>query len=83
MDFVGQQLAESILVKLLLLFGAVGFIAGYVFSDFQLMAYINAAGLVLTLLVVLPDWPWYNKNKPLWLPPLKPDESGAPRLKAK
>jgi signal peptidase complex subunit 1 len=71
MDFVGQKHAEQLLMLLTLLFAAVGFLAGYIMSDFRLMALINGIGVVVTLVVVVPNWPWFNRNKLAWLPPLE------------
>lgn len=72
MDFEGQKLAETTLVRLLVIFGALGFLIGYLTSSFQLMVFINAAGLAVTLLLVVPDWPIFNKNTLQWLPALNP-----------
>jgi signal peptidase complex subunit 1 len=71
MDFEGQKNAERLLMVLTMLFATVGFLAGYISSDFKLMAIINAAGVVVTLLAVVPNWPWFNRNKLPWLPPLE------------
>jgi signal peptidase complex subunit 1 len=71
MDFKGQELAELVLVRLMALFAAVGFIAGYMSSSFQIMALINGAGLVVLALLVVPPWPLYSRNPLPWLPPLK------------
>jgi signal peptidase complex subunit 1 len=69
MDFEGQRRAEQHLLRALLLFGLVGFIAGYVTSSFRLMLYVCGAGLVFSLLMVVPDWSWYNTHPVPWLPP--------------
>jgi signal peptidase complex subunit 1 len=74
MDFEGQKQAELLLYRLLVLFGALGFLGGYAVGSFRLMVLVNAAGLALTLLVVVPNWPWYNQNPLNWLPPLNPDD---------
>lgn len=74
MDFEGQKQAEALLVRLLVAFAAIGFIAGYATGNFALMAYINAAGLVITLLAVVPDWPFFRRNPLNWLPPLNPGQ---------
>ena len=38
------------------------FLAGYVRGDFQLMLLVYAAGVVLTALVTIPNWPFFNRN---------------------
>jgi signal peptidase complex subunit 1 len=78
MDFEGQRLAEQWLIKLLVLFAAVGFLVGYVTSNFSLMAYINAGGLAITTLLVVPDWPFFRRHPLNWLPPLNPVQQQAP-----
>jgi len=75
MDFEGQKQAELLLYRLLIFFGAAGFLGGYALGSFRLMVYINAAGLALTLVLVVPNWPWYNRTPLNWLPPLSPDET--------
>jgi signal peptidase complex subunit 1 len=70
MDFEGQKYAEFLLVRIIMAFAAAGFLIGYVLGSFQLMAMINGVGLVVTLLVVVPDWPIYNRCPLEWLPPL-------------
>ncbi len=76
MDFQGQKQAEQLIYRVLTLFALAGFLAGYALGSFALMVYINAAGLALTLLLVVPDWPLFNRHPLNWLPPLNPDEGG-------
>jgi signal peptidase complex subunit 1 len=38
-------------------------------QDIRLALYIGLAGTALTFLVVVPPWPFYNKNPEDWLPP--------------
>jgi signal peptidase complex subunit 1 len=38
-------------------------------QDIRLALYIGLAGTALTFLVVVPPWPFYNKNPEGWLPP--------------
>lgn len=77
MDFEGQRLAEALLIRLLVGFAAAGFLAGYALGSFPLMAYITAAGLVVTSAVVVPDWPFYRRQPHSWLPPLNPTAKAA------
>ena len=73
MDFVGQRLAEQVLMVILLASAATSFVVGYALKDFQLMVKINGVGLLLALACVLPDWPFYNRNPWKWLDPLEPE----------
>ena len=73
MDFEGQKLAEWLLVRLLIVFGVIGFIAGYASGSFLLMVQINGVGLALTCIATIPDWPWYRSHPLKWLPPLNPE----------
>jgi signal peptidase complex subunit 1 len=77
MDFEGQRLAEQWLIKLLIVFATVGFLVGYLTANFALMAYINAAGLAITTLLVVPDWPFFRRHPLNWLPPLNPVQQQA------
>ncbi|KIZ03674.1 hypothetical protein MNEG_4279 [Monoraphidium neglectum] len=77
MDFEGQKLAETLLYRLLIVFAAIGFVVGYAAGSFRLMVLINAAGLAATLLVVVPNWPFFNRNPFNWLPPLNPEDAAA------
>ena len=77
MDFQGQKTAELWLSRLLVAFAAVGFLVGYLLSNFAVMVYINLAGLAVTLLLVLPNWPFFNQHKLQWLPPLNPGKAQA------
>jgi len=72
MDYEGQKLAEWLMMRMLIFWAAVSFIAGYAMSSFLLMLQINGIGLVLTCIAVLPDWPIYRSHPLKWLPPLNP-----------
>lgn len=76
MDFQGQKAAEQWISRVLIAFAAVGFIAGYLLSNFLLMVVINLVGLAVTLGLVVPDWPLFNQHPLQWLPPLN---SGKPK----
>ncbi|KAL3458014.1 putative microsomal signal peptidase subunit SPC12 [Aspergillus heterothallicus] len=69
-DFQGQQLTEILSTALLILSGAVAFLVGYIFQDLHLTLWTGLAGTVLTGLVVIPPWPFYNKHPEMWLVPL-------------
>jgi len=75
MDFQGQRNAERLLMYILVAFATVSFVAGYSQGSFQLMVNINAVGLALTALLVLPSWPFLWNRHPLpFLPPLNPPQ---------
>jgi len=38
-------------------------------QDIKLTLYVGLAGSALTFLVVVPPWPFFNKNPEPWLPP--------------
>ncbi|KAF2205592.1 microsomal signal peptidase 12 kDa subunit [Delitschia confertaspora ATCC 74209] len=68
-DFDGQRLAELITTVLL---GAAGFLAfflGFMAQDIRLTLWIGLVGTVFTFVVVVPPWPFFNKNPITWLPP--------------
>lgn len=46
----------------------VALIMGYVAGDIYLTLWIGIAGVLFTLLVVVPPWPVYNQNPEPWLP---------------
>ena len=46
--------------------------AGYVQQSFLLTFYIFSAGIVVALLVCLPDYPFYNTHPLPWQQPVKP-----------
>ncbi|OKL61941.1 hypothetical protein UA08_02641 [Talaromyces atroroseus] len=66
-DFHGQQLAETLSTILLILSGALAFIVGYIQQDVYLMLWVGLAGTAFTALVVVPPWPFYNRNPEAWL----------------
>lgn len=46
----------------------IAFNVGYVLQDIVKCVYVGLAGTLLTFLVVIPPWPFYNKNPVRWLP---------------
>ena len=74
MDYAGQKLAEQLNLYILVIFAVVAFIAGYVTGSFGLLMKIYAVGLVLDAALIVPDWPWLNKQPLQWLPALKEDQ---------
>ncbi|CAK7269127.1 hypothetical protein SEPCBS57363_003447 [Sporothrix epigloea] len=67
-DFEGQKLSETLATILLCIVGAITFLAGYILQDIKLSVYIALAGTVITFIVIVPPWPFFNKNPVKWLP---------------
>jgi len=67
-DFEGQKTAEQLATALLSTLGGIAFIIGYFLQDIKLALQIGLGGTVLVALVVVPPWPFYNKNPVKWLP---------------
>mmetsp|Transcript_5079 Transcript_5079/g.5558 ORF Transcript_5079/g.5558 Transcript_5079/m.5558 type:complete len:108 (-) Transcript_5079:2261-2584(-) len=73
MDYKGQQLCEYIYSIITILFSVVSWFVGYFKGDFLYTFYGWAAGLAIALILCIPDWPMYNRNKVIWL-----DDIGRP-----
>ncbi|KAJ3671889.1 hypothetical protein LUZ60_007968 [Juncus effusus] len=67
MDWEGQKRAELLMQILLVASAIAAFATGYLMKDFGLMMVIYAAGVVLTALVTVPNWWFFNKNPLEWL----------------
>ncbi|KAH8821580.1 microsomal signal peptidase 12 kDa subunit-domain-containing protein [Xylogone sp. PMI_703] len=67
-DFEGQKLAELLATALLTIVGAVSFIVGFLLQDIKLALYIGLGGTALTLLIIVPPWPFFNRHPVRWLP---------------
>ncbi|KAF1933456.1 SPC12-domain-containing protein [Didymella exigua CBS 183.55] len=67
-DFEGQRLAEMLTTVLLGAAGIIAFLVGFAQQDITIALYIGLAGTALTFLIVVPPWPFYNKNPEDWLP---------------
>ena len=67
MDFKGQYYNERTFQVLIILFGLIGFFAGYVQQDFRLTFHFLAAGSSLAACICLPDWPCWNRHPVAWL----------------
>ncbi|KAF1811902.1 microsomal signal peptidase 12 kDa subunit [Eremomyces bilateralis CBS 781.70] len=68
-DFEGQRLAELMQYAFLTTVGAIAFIYGYVTQNVYNSAYIGLGGTALTMLLVVPPWPFFNKHPVRWLSP--------------
>lgn len=80
MDYAGQKLAEQLNLYILVIFAVLAFIAGYATGSFGLLMKIYAVGLVIDAALIVPDWPWLNKEPLQWLPALKEDQAGTSEI---
>eukprot|EP00904_Undaria_pinnatifida_P002634 jgi/Undpi1/12371/HiC_scaffold_5.g02043.m1 len=78
MDFKGQLLAENLYCYIVVLLGALGWVVGFVMGDFTYTLMGWAAGVVLSIILVVPDWPMFNRNPTEWLDQLPPREGVMP-----
>ncbi|KAF9338254.1 hypothetical protein BG006_007739 [Podila minutissima] len=67
-DFQGQNKAEQITQGVISAFGVIAFLVGLTLQDIRLSMYIFVAGIAVTFLLVVPAWPYLNKNPVSWLP---------------
>ncbi|KHN97679.1 Microsomal signal peptidase 12kDa subunit [Metarhizium album ARSEF 1941] len=67
-DFDGQRRAEGVATLLLALSALLAFNIGYLYQDIQKAMYTGLGGTALTFILVVPPWPFYNKNPVKWLP---------------
>jgi signal peptidase complex subunit 1 len=66
MDYRGQQFSEYLYYFLTIFFGAVAWVVGYLYNDFQMTVNGWAIGLTLAIVLCIPDWPMYNKHPVKW-----------------
>ncbi|XP_015698555.2 probable signal peptidase complex subunit 1 [Oryza brachyantha] len=78
MDWQGQKLAEMLMQLLLVASAVAAFVVGYAVADFQLMLLVYAGGVVLTALVTVPNWPFFNRHPLKWLEAAEADRHPRP-----
>jgi len=66
MDYDGQARAEKLSRIIILLFGVVGFVWGYIIQQFSETVRILGAGFVLAAILTIPPWPIYRKKPLQW-----------------
>jgi signal peptidase complex subunit 1 len=49
----------------------ISFLAGYITENVYNALYVGLASTVLTMLIVVPPWPFFNQNPVSWLPARK------------
>jgi len=67
MDYEGQKLAEDLFYYIILIFGAIGWIYGYFQQDFAYVFYAWSVGMVTSVVLCVPDWPFFNRHPVQWL----------------
>ena len=67
-DFRGQSLADFLTTFLLVATSILAVIIGFTSQDIYKTLYIGLSGTALTFLLVVPQWPFYNKKPEPWLP---------------
>jgi len=67
-DFEGQRLAELLSTVLLSTFGLLAFLIGFITQNIVYTLWIGLGGTALTFVVVVPPWPFFNRNPVPWLP---------------
>ncbi|GLT48040.1 hypothetical protein SLA2020_216820 [Shorea laevis] len=79
MDWQGQKLVEQLMQIMLLVFGMVACTTGYILGSFRMMVLIYAGGVVLTTLIIVPNWPFFNRHPLKWLDPSKAEKHPKPK----
>jgi len=67
-DFEGQRFVELLSTVLLSAAGFLAFVVGFITQNIHNTLWIGLGGTVLTFVVCVPPWPFYNKNPVQWLP---------------
>ncbi|KAG0226510.1 hypothetical protein BGW42_003609 [Actinomortierella wolfii] len=67
-DFSGQQRAERITQSVVSAFSVIGFLIGIFLQDIRVAIYTFVAGVIVAGALVIPAWPYLNKNPIQWLP---------------
>ncbi|KAJ1607881.1 hypothetical protein OJ253_2140 [Cryptosporidium canis] len=73
-DFKGQDLAYKIQERLVIFTGVISFFIGFYYQKFYYTVLTTLVGLAITILVCVPSWPMYCRNKVNWLPPENREE---------
>ena len=58
--------SEYLYYFLTIFFGAVAWFVGYYYGDFYMTVQGWSVGLVLSVVLCIPDWPMYNRNPVQW-----------------
>ncbi|ERM99274.1 hypothetical protein AMTRI_Chr02g211640 [Amborella trichopoda] len=80
MDLQGQKLSEHLMQILLVVFAIAAFTTGYMTGSFENMLLISVGGAVLTLLITVPDWSFFNRHPLNWLASQEAEQNPKPKL---
>ncbi|CAM6111124.1 unnamed protein product [Calypogeia fissa] len=78
MDWQGQRLSEQLMQYFLLAAALVSFVTGFFLSSYRMMLLTFVGGVLITFLLTVPDWTFYNRHPLQWA---EPPPSGPPRSK--
>mmetsp|Transcript_3730 Transcript_3730/g.9872 ORF Transcript_3730/g.9872 Transcript_3730/m.9872 type:complete len:80 (+) Transcript_3730:211-450(+) len=67
MDYEGQKLAELLFYWIIIGFGGVGWVIGHFQQDFMIVFKFWLVGVAISLVLCVPDWPFYNRHPVKWL----------------
>jgi len=79
MDWQGQKLAELLMQIMLIVVSVIAFGTGYLMASFQTMILTYAGGVLVTLLVTGPNWPFFNRHPLKWLDPSELEKHPKPQ----
>jgi len=65
-DFEGQKFVETFTVSVVSSTSFIGFILGYLLQDYDLMRNLIFAGILASVVVTLPSWPFLKRNPIEW-----------------
>ncbi|CAF0891534.1 unnamed protein product [Adineta steineri] len=69
MDFRGQKMAERLFQVIIVFFGLIGFLAGYMMQQFSMTIYSVLFGVLVSAVLTIPPWPMYRNNPVEWQKP--------------
>lgn len=82
MDWQGQKHAEILMQIMLVVSAVAAFAVGYTIGSFRIMMLTYAGGVVLTALITVPNWPFFNRHSFKWLDPSEVDRHPKPQVNA-
>lgn len=82
MDLKGQKLSEQFCLYTLIFAAVVAFLAGWISGQFRFTLFTYSIGVLLTALLAVPDWPWFNRYPLQWQPVRNADAAAAASLQA-